>query len=133
MLRKKKTLSIRFYTVLLLMPFLIAIFILVAFLRSNFNTIEQKSNYILEKTVPDVIATQDIQQKLQDLQRSIEIIRFSNDFTFVDEAYNSSRLLNISPFYPYKDEIKTFEDNEMLLQNAKEQERNMFKIPKVIQ
>ena len=95
MLRKKKTLSIRFYTVLLLMPFLIAIFILVAFLRSNFNTIEQKSNYILEKTVPDVIATQNIQQKLQDLQRSIEIIRFSNDFTFADEAYNSSRLLNI--------------------------------------
>ena len=110
MLRKKKTLSIRFYTVLLLMPFLIAIFILVAFLRSNFNTIEQKSNYILEKTVPDVIATQNIQQKLQDLQRSIEIIRFSNDFTFADEAYNSSRLLNISSFYPYKDEIKTFKE-----------------------
>lgn len=32
-----------------------------------------------------------------------------------------------------KDEIITFEDNEALLQNAPEQERNMFKIPKVIQ
>lgn len=32
-----------------------------------------------------------------------------------------------------KDEVKVFEDNKMLLQNAKEQERNMFKIPKVIQ
>lgn len=32
-----------------------------------------------------------------------------------------------------KDEIKVFEDNEALLQNAPEQERNMFKIPKVIQ
>ena len=32
-----------------------------------------------------------------------------------------------------KDEVKTFEDNKMLIQNAKEQERNMFKIPKVIQ
>lgn len=31
-----------------------------------------------------------------------------------------------------KDEVKVFEDNEALLQNAKEQERNMFKIPKVI-
>lgn len=31
-----------------------------------------------------------------------------------------------------KDEIKVFEDNKALLQNAKEQERNMFKIPKVI-
>lgn len=31
-----------------------------------------------------------------------------------------------------KDEVKAFADNGMLLQNAKEQERNMFKIPKVI-
>ncbi len=31
-----------------------------------------------------------------------------------------------------KDEIKVFEDNEALLQNAPEQEDNMFKIPKVI-
>ena len=32
-----------------------------------------------------------------------------------------------------KDEIVTFEDNEALLANAPEKERNMFKIPKVIQ
>ena len=32
-----------------------------------------------------------------------------------------------------KDEIKVFEDNEALMSNALEQERNMFKIPKVIQ
>jgi aspartyl-tRNA(Asn)/glutamyl-tRNA(Gln) amidotransferase subunit C len=31
-----------------------------------------------------------------------------------------------------KDEVKTFENNEGLLQNAPEKERNMFKIPKVI-
>ena len=31
-----------------------------------------------------------------------------------------------------KDEIKIFEDNKSLLQNAPEQEQNMFKIPKVI-
>ena len=31
-----------------------------------------------------------------------------------------------------KDEIKEFEDNEALLQNAIDQEKNMFKIPKVI-
>lgn len=31
-----------------------------------------------------------------------------------------------------KDEIKVFEDNKALLQNAPEQEENMFKIPKVI-
>lgn len=32
-----------------------------------------------------------------------------------------------------KDEVVIFEDNEALLQNAPEKERNMFKIPKVIQ
>ena len=31
-----------------------------------------------------------------------------------------------------KDEIKVFEDNNALLQNCKEVEQNMFKIPKVI-
>lgn len=31
-----------------------------------------------------------------------------------------------------KDEIKIFEDNKSLLQNAPDQEQNMFKIPKVI-
>ncbi len=31
-----------------------------------------------------------------------------------------------------KDEIKVFEDNESLLQNASQKEQNMFKIPKVI-
>lgn len=32
-----------------------------------------------------------------------------------------------------KDEIKNFDDNEALLQNAPSKEQNMFKIPKVIQ
>lgn len=32
-----------------------------------------------------------------------------------------------------KDEVVIFEDNEALLANAPEKERNMFKIPKVIQ
>ena len=31
-----------------------------------------------------------------------------------------------------KDEVEVFEDNEALLANAKEKERNMFKIPKVL-
>lgn len=31
-----------------------------------------------------------------------------------------------------KDEVQTFEDNELLLSNAPEKERNMFKIPKVL-
>lgn len=32
-----------------------------------------------------------------------------------------------------KDEVKTFEGTEAILQNAPEKERNMYKIPKVIQ
>ena len=31
-----------------------------------------------------------------------------------------------------KDEIKAFRDNELLISNAPEAERNMFKIPKVL-
>lgn len=31
-----------------------------------------------------------------------------------------------------KDEIKNFEENDLLLQNAPSKEQNMFKIPKVI-
>ena len=41
----------------------------------------------------------------------------------VNENYNVFR----------KDEIKVFEVNEALMSNAPEKERNMFKIPKVIQ
>ena len=32
-----------------------------------------------------------------------------------------------------KDEVRVFEDNEALLENAPDKERNMFKIPRVIQ
>ena len=32
-----------------------------------------------------------------------------------------------------KDEVKEFKDRDLLLSNAPEKERNMFKIPKVIQ
>jgi len=39
-----------------------------------------------------------------------------------NESYNVFR----------KDEIKEFEDQKSLLQNAPEEEQNMFKIPKVI-
>jgi len=31
-----------------------------------------------------------------------------------------------------KDEVRKFENNELLLENAPERERNMFKIPKVL-
>lgn len=72
----------------------------------------------------------EIDTYLQNLQ---EILNFANvvnnapteglDITVgANEAKNVFR----------KDEIKVFEDNQNLLQNAPEQEQNMFKIPKVI-
>ncbi len=72
----------------------------------------------------------EIDTYLQNLQ---EILNFANvvnnapteglDITVgANEAKNVFR----------KDEIKVFEDNQSLLQNAPEQEQNMFKIPKVI-
>lgn len=43
--------------------------------------------------------------------------------TNIEESFNVFR----------KDEVKIFENHEGLMQNAPEQERGMFKIPKVIQ
>ena len=76
------------------------------------------------------IEDNEVEQYLINLQ---EILNFANivnnapveglDITIgANEAKNVFR----------KDEIKIFEDNEALLQNAIEKEKNMFKIPKVI-
>lgn len=108
MQQKNKALSIRFYALLLLFPFLIAIGILLVFLHVNFNSIEEKSNYITDNMVPDFIETQGLLQKLQDLQHSLELIRFSNDFNLVDSAYASSRRLNSDYCAPYEKEIIGF-------------------------
>ena len=47
----------------------------------------------------------------------------------LDESFGVNENYNVFR----KDEIEVFEDNESLLVNAPEKERNMFKIPKVIQ
>ena len=46
-----------------------------------------------------------------------------NEAIDVNDNYNVFR----------KDEVRNFEDTELLLQNAPSKERGMFKIPKVIQ
>ena len=65
---------------------------------------------------------------LQDILNFAEIVNNApveglNESIGVNNNYNVFR----------KDEIKVFGDNEALLANAPEKERNMFKIPKVIQ
>lgn len=65
---------------------------------------------------------------LQDILNFANIVNNANvdglDITIgANEAKNIFR----------EDKVVNFEDNELLLQNAPEKERNMFKIPKVIQ
>ena len=63
-----------------------------------------------------------------------------NLFT-VTESSNNATIISLSEAVGVenkynvfrKDEVKNFEDKEALMANAPEKERNMFKIPKVIQ
>ena len=65
---------------------------------------------------------------LQDILNFAEVVN-NADTKGLEETIGENDKVNVFR----KDEIKVFEDNKTLLQNAKEQERNMFKIPKVIQ
>ena len=64
---------------------------------------------------------------LQDILNFAEIVNNANT-EGLEETIGEDDKCNVFR----KDEVKTFEDNDLLLKNAKEQERNMFKIPKVI-
>ena len=78
-----------------------------------------------------IIEENEIDEYLKNLQ---EILEFAN-------AINSANVENLDITIGAneaknvfrKDEVKVFEDNEALLQNAPTKENNMFKIPKVIQ
>lgn len=65
---------------------------------------------------------------LQDILNFAEIVNNANT-DGLEETIGENDKQNVFR----KDEIKVFEDNGLLLQNAKEQDRHMFKIPKVIQ
>ena len=77
------------------------------------------------------IKEDEIENYLKNLQ---DILNFAN---IVNNANTEGLQETIGENDKYnvfrKDEVKEFEDNELLLANAKEKERNMFKIPKVIQ
>ena len=76
------------------------------------------------------IEESETEQYLENLQQILNFANIVNeaptgglDITIgANEAKNRFR----------KDEVKSFNDLEALLQNAEEKERNMFKIPKVI-
>ena len=65
---------------------------------------------------------------LQDILNFANIVNNANT-DGLEETIGENDKVNVFR----KDEVKVFQDNKALLMNAKEQERNMFKIPKVIQ
>ena len=67
-------------------------------------------------------------KNLQDILNFADIVNNANT-EGLEETIGEADKFNVFR----KDEVKVFEDNKALLQNAKEQERNMFKIPKVIE
>lgn len=66
-------------------------------------------------------------KNLQDILNFAEVIN-SVDTNNVTESIGTANNVNIFR----EDEIKEFADMELLLENAPEQENNMFKIPKVL-
>ncbi len=72
----------------------------------------------------------EIEKYLLNLQDILNFANIVNDAPVdnLEETIGSNDSYNVFR----KDEIKEFEDKELLLQNAPEKENNMFKIPKVI-
>lgn len=74
------------------------------------------------------------EEELEEYKNNLEeILDFANIINGVktenvSETIGSTNNVNVFR----EDEIKEFKDKEILLQNAPEQERNMFKIPKVL-
>ncbi len=77
------------------------------------------------------IKEEEIDNYLENLQ---DILNFANivnkaPIQGLEETIGANDSFNVFR----KDEIKEFKDKDLLLSNAPEKERNMFKIPKVIQ
>lgn len=76
------------------------------------------------------IKEEEIEEYRKNLQ---DILNFAKTINSVDtdklEETNGASV-NVNAFR--EDEVKDFEDKDKLMQNAPEQENNMFKIPKVL-
>lgn len=72
----------------------------------------------------------EIPEYIKNLQ---DILNFANIVNKADVEGLDTTTGTIESFNVFrKDEIKVFEDNKALLQNAPEQEDNMFRVPKVL-
>ena len=76
------------------------------------------------------IKENEIDEYAKNLEDILNFVKVLNDVNTdgVEESIGSANNVNVFR----KDEIKEFGDREILLQNAPEQEDNMFRIPKVI-
>ena len=70
---------------------------------------------------------EEYRKNLQDILNFAETVN-NMDTENISETIGSTSNINVFR----EDEIKEFKDKELLLQNAPEQEDNMFNIPKVI-
>ncbi len=76
------------------------------------------------------IEDNEVEKYLENLQEILDFAEVVNkaDVENLDITIGANEEKNVFR----KDEVKIFEDNESLLQNAESKEQNMFKIPKVI-
>ena len=76
------------------------------------------------------IEDNEVEKYLENLQEILDFAEVVNkaDVENLDITIGANENKNVFR----KDEVKIFEDNESLLQNAESKEQNMFKIPKVI-
>ena len=72
----------------------------------------------------------EIDEYAKNLEDILEFMKVLDSVNTDDVEETIGVLNNVNVFR--KDEVKEFEDKELLLQNAPEQENSMFKIPKVI-
>ena len=72
----------------------------------------------------------EVQQYLDNLQEILDFANIVNNANVdnLDITIGANEAKNVFR----KDEVKIFEDNQALLENAISKEQNMFKIPKVI-
>lgn len=62
-----------------------------------------------------------------------DILDFANVVNTLNTEGLEERVSAIGQYNVFReDEIKTFEDIDLLLQNAPDQENNMFKVPKIM-
>ena len=76
------------------------------------------------------IKDEEIQEYINNLQDILNFANTVNKANVEGIATSTSTIDNYNVFR--KDEIKIFEDNKAIMQNAPEKEDNMFRVPKVL-